>query len=116
MSNKYYWALVTDKGTDTLSDGDYHFIKISGSDYDGTLNPEVGDEIAMLGSRSGDLQRQSAIYIAAYDSIDPTLKAPLFCHYKGINNFDLKSHKYTWFAANGNEIRGNLRVESGQSL
>ena len=119
ISNKYYWALVTAVGSDILGkdDTEYHYIDLSKSDYDGTLNPEVGDEIAMLGYRgTDDASRQSAIYLAAYNSLDPTLTAPLFCHYKGINNFNLASHKYTWFAANGNEIRGNLKVETGQTI
>ena len=81
------------------------------------LKPEAGDEIAMLGYRgTDDVNRQSAIYLAAYDSIDPSLKAPLICQYKGINDFDLKSHKYTFFAANGSEVRGNFKMESGQTL
>lgn len=119
ISNKYYWALVTAVGSDILGkdDTEYHYIDVSKSDYDGTLNPEEGDEIAMLGYRgTDDVNRQSAIYLAAYHSLDPTLTAPLFCHYKGINDYNLKSHKYTWFAANGNEIRGNLKVESGQTI
>lgn len=117
ISNKYYWALVTAVGSDVIDGTEYHYIDLSKSDVDGTLNPEIGDEIAMLGYRgTDDVNRQSAIYLAAYHSLDPTLQAPLFCHYKGITDFNLANHKYTWFAANGSEIRGNLRVESGQSL
>lgn len=120
ISNKYYWSLVIGVGTQAIEGEDYHYIDISDKDdteRDGNVNPEIGDEIAMLGYRgTDDASRQSAIYIAAYNSLDPTLKAPLICHYRGINDFNLKSHKYTWFAANGNEIRGNLRVESGQTL
>ncbi len=71
----------------------------------------------MLGYRgTDDANRQSAIYLAAYNSVDSTLQAPLFCHYKGINDFNLSNHKYTWFAANGNQIRGNVLIESGQSV
>lgn len=110
-------------GTETIEGEDFHYIEITGSnninnkaDYDGEVNPEIGDEIAMLGSRSDDEVRQSAIYLAAYNSIDPSLKAPLICQYKGINDFDLKSHKYTYFAANGSEVRGNIKMESGESL
>lgn len=119
ISNKYYWGLVVGTGSTLIADDglEYHYIDLDKQDYDGTLNPEVGDEIAMLGYRgTDDANRQSAIYLAAYHSLDPTLTAPLFCHYKGINDYNLKSHKYTWFAANGNEIRGNLKVESGQTL
>lgn len=124
VNNKYYWTLVTAVGTEEIEGVKYHYIEITGSaaqnsktDYDGEVNPEVGDEIAMLGYRgTDDVNRQSAIYLAAYDSIDPSLKAPLICQYKGINDFDLKSHKYTFFAANGSEVRGNFKMESGQTL
>lgn len=116
VSNKYYWALVQGTGTESFSDGDYHYIEIDSTDCDGTLNPEVGDEIAMLGYRGTDDDRQSAIYLAAYNSLDTTLKAPLICHYKGINDYNLSSHKYTWFAANGSEIRGNLKVATGETV
>ena len=68
----------------------------------------------MLGYRgTDDAERQSAIYLAAYSSLDPTLKAPLICQYKGINDFNLSNHKHSFFAANGSEIRGNLKLESG---
>lgn len=117
VSNKYYWALVTEVGTEKLGDEEYNYITLSNSVCDGVLKPEIGDEIAMLGYRgTDDVNRQSAIYLAAYDSIDPSLKAPLICQYKGINDFDLKSHKYTFFAANGSEVRGNFKMESGQTL
>lgn len=117
VSNKYYWSLVTAVGTETIDDTDYHYLDLSGATVDGTLNPEVGDEIAMLGYRgTDDSNRQSAIYIAAYNSLDSDLKAPLFAHYRGINDFNLKAHKYTWFAANGNTIKGNLCVTSGQTV
>lgn len=117
VSNKYYWSLVTAVGTESIDGTDYHYLDLSGTTVDGTLNPEVGDEIAMLGYRgTDDSNRQSAIYIAAYNSIDSELKAPLFAHYRGINDFNLKAHKYTWFAANGNTIKGNLQIESGQTV
>jgi hypothetical protein len=108
---------VTAVGTENIEDEDYHFIEISAFIKDGIVNPEEGDEIAMLGYRGTDDEaRQSAIYIAAYNSIDPTLVAPLIAHYKGINDFNLKNHKHTWFAANGNTIQGNLFVESGDNI
>ena len=117
LSNKYYWALVTAVGSEILGNVQYNYIDLSKSEYDGILNPQIGDEIAMLGHRgTEDEKRQSAIYLTAYTSLDSTLTAPLICHYKGINDFNLSSHKYTWFAANGNEIRGNLKVESGASI
>jgi len=44
------------------------------------------------------------------------LKSPAICQYTGINDFNLASHKYTWFAGNGNNIRGNLKVQNGTSV
>jgi len=128
VSNKYWWSLVTAVGTETINDEDYHYIVVSTTTKDGTLNPEAGDEVAMLGYRgTNDPNRQSAIYISAYASLDDELVAPLICQYRGINDFDLASHKYTWFASGvtakgqsnnvfSNEIRGNLRMSSGQSV
>lgn len=115
ISNKYYWTLVTGVGTD--EENGLHWIEISTTTYDGEVNPEIGDEIVMLGYRgTDDPARQSAIYISAYSSLDTTLTAPLWCHYTGINDFNLSSHKRTWFAANGSHIRGSLSVESGESV
>lgn len=117
VSNKYYWSLVIDVGTETINEEDYHYITLSSNIVDGTLNPEEGDEIAMLGYRgTDDTQRQSAIYIAAYNSIDTGLQAPLIAQYKGINDFNLPNHRYTYFAANDNAIRGNLLVSSGDNI
>ena len=118
IANKYYWGLVTDAGFwQDQNDTNFNYICISKEDYDGELNPEIGDEIAMLGYRgTDDAERQSAIYLAAYSSIDPSLTAPLICQYKGINDFNLSNHKHSFFAANGSEIRGNLKLESGQAV
>jgi hypothetical protein len=71
VSSKYYWCVVDLVGTETIDDVDYHYIALLNEDgsYVGTLNPEIGDEIAMLGSRDSN-SRQSAIYISAYNSLD----------------------------------------------
>lgn len=111
VSNKYYWALVTAVGTETIDGTDYHYITLDSNTCDGTLNPEVGDEIAMLGYRgTDDSSRQSAIYVAAYNSIDTGITAPLIAQYEGINDFNLSNHRITWFAKNSNEVKGNLKV------
>jgi len=110
-SNKYYWALVSETGTETIDGEDYHYIKFDGTDYVGDLNCEVGDEIVQLGYRGNDdSSRQSALYLAAYNSIDTGVTAPLIAQYEGINDFNLASHRKTWFASNGNEVRGNLKI------
>lgn len=86
-NNKYYWALVTevsDSANPITFDGNkYHYIVISSTDYDGTVNPKSGDSIVMLGYRgTDDAARQSAIYISAYSSLDSGLTAPLFAQYR----------------------------------
>lgn len=120
VSNKYYWSLVT-KVSDTnqpviIGDSKYHYIVISTVTKDGTVNPEKGDTIAMLGYRGvDDANRQSAIYISAYTSLDKGLKAPLLAQYKGINDFNLESHRQSYFDAVGAKFVGNFEV-SGQSI
>ena len=124
VSNKNYWTLVT--GVDekpvkaVCSDGlqhDCHYIDISTSVFEGTVDPEVGDEIVMLGYRgTDDPQRQSAIYISAYQSIDKGLVAPLFAEYRGINDFSLEKHRYSFIDANGATFIGTLKVTNGQTV
>lgn len=118
VSNVYWWALVIDCGTDTTTN--QHWIEISKTTYDGTISLESGLEVVMLGHRQQegetlDEDRQNAIYISAYNSLDSTLDAPFLCYYKGIDDFNLSNHKYTYFASNGNLIVGNLVVESNNT-
>ena len=116
ISNKYFWSLVTGVGTETIDGEDFHYIIISTTTFDGEVNPEIGDEIVMLGSRTNDVNRQNAIYISAYSGLDTTLQAPFWCQYTGINDFNLSTHKKSWFAANGNHVQGTLVVETGESI
>lgn len=83
--------MVTDCGTESIDGEDYHYIMLDGKVKVGEMNCEVGDNIVMLGHRGNDAARQKAIYIAAYNSIDETLTAPLFAQYTNINDFVLKT-------------------------
>ena len=121
VSNKYYWSLVTevsDSSNPVLKDDEYYnYIVISTSVYDGTVNPEKGDSISMLGYRGTDDEaRQSAIYISAYASLDSGLKAPLLAQYRGINDFNLGNHRKSYFDANGSKFVGNFEVSNGQDI
>lgn len=90
VRNKYYWALVTATGTTTIENEEYHYITISGTIKEGTLQCEIGDEIAMLGHRGTDKTRQSAIFISAYSSyIDTGVTAPCIVQYENVNSFNL---------------------------
>lgn len=121
VSNKYYWALVSavsDNANPELIDGEYYnWIQLDHWYCDGSLNPEKGDSIVMLGYRgTDDPQRQSAIYIAAYKSLDKGLTAPLLAQYRGINNFDLESHRCSYFDTTGAKFVGNFEVTPGKSV
>lgn len=117
ISNKYYWSLVT-AVSDTnqpvsIEEKKYHYIVISTVTKDGTVNPEIGDTIAMLGYRgTDDKKRQSAIYISAYTSLDKGLTAPLLAQYQGINDFNLESHRKSYFDAISSKFIGDFVVES----
>lgn len=121
ISNKYYWSLVT-AVSDTnqpvnIEEKKYHYIVISTVTKDGTVNPEIGDTIAMLGYRgTDDKKRQSAIYISAYSSLDKGLSAPLLAQYQGINDFNLESHRKSYFDAVGAKFVGNFEVSNGQTI
>ena len=123
VSNTYYWALVTEVSEQAVektvsgNTEEYHYIKLSKSVYDGELNPKVGDEIAMLGSRNNeDPQRQSAIYMAAYTSLDQGLTAPCFAEYKGINDFSLSSHRHSYIDATGASFTGDFRIDNNTTI
>lgn len=121
VNNKYYWCLVTDVSDNlnpTLIDGEYYnYIVISSNVCDGTVNPEKGDSIVMCGYRGADdAARQSAIYISAYSSLDSDLIAPLLAQYRGINDFNLSSHRKSYFDANHSKFVGDFSTESGTTF
>lgn len=118
VSNKYYWSLVTDVSDYgkpvTLEDGNkYNWITISTVTFDGTVNPEKGDSIAMLGYRgTDDEKRQSAIYISAYASFDKGVDAPFIAQYKGIKDFDIEKYRTSWWSLKTNKFVGDFVIES----
>lgn len=121
VNNKYYWALVTSvnkTNEPTVIDGvKYNYITLSKTTVDGELNPEVGDSIVMCGYRgTDDAARQSAIYMSAYSSLDKGLTAPVFAQYQGINNFDLESHRKSYYDANRAKFIGEFEATDGQNI
>lgn len=120
VNNKYYWSLVTEVN-DSLSPIDkdgvkYHYILISNTVCVGAVQPEVSDSIVMLGHRGTDEDRKSAIYISAYKSLDMGLTAPCFAQYRGINDFDLASHRQSYWDAKGAKFIGDFEVATGESV
>lgn len=121
VANKYYWALVTSvnkTNEPTVIDGvKYNYITLSKTTVYGVLNPEIGDSIVMCGYRgTDDADRQSAIYISAYTSLDNGLKAPLFAQYQGINDFNLQSHRKSYFDAVSAKFIGEFEATDGQNI
>lgn len=121
VNNKYYWCLVTDVSDNNNPieiDGElYNYISISRFDSVGVVNPEIGDSIVMCGYRgTDDAARQSAIYISAYTSLDNGLKAPVFAQYQGINDFNLESHRKSYFDANRAKFIGEFEATDGQNI
>ena len=75
---------------------------------------EEGDSVAMLGYRgTNDAARQSALYISAYSSLDTGLTAPLLAQYRGIDDFDLASHRKSYWDATSARFVGDFEVVSG---
>lgn len=121
VSNKYYWALVTavnPVNEPLVVDGvKYNYISLSKTIVDGVLNPEFGDSIVMCGYRgTDDVARQSAIYISAYSSLDNGLTAPLLAQYKGINDFNLESHRNSYYDAVSAKFIGEFEATDGQNI
>ena len=123
VSNKYYWSLVTavsDSSKPVIRDdgNKYNWITISTVTFDGTVNPEVGDSIAMLGYRGTDDEaRQSAIYITAYASFDKGVEPPFIAQYKGIKDFDIEKYRTSWWSLKTNKFVGDFVIESsGQNV
>ena len=121
VNNKYYWCLVTDVSDNSNPieiDGQlYNYISISRFDSVGVVNPEVGDSIVMCGYRgTDDAARQSAIYMSAYSSLDEGLTAPVFAQYQGINDFNLQSHRKSYFDANRAKFIGEFEATDGQNI
>lgn len=121
VNNKYYWALVTSvnkTNEPTVIDGvKYNYITLSKTTVDGELNPEVGDSIVMCGYRgTDDKKRQSALYMSAYSSLDKGLTAPLLAQYQGINDFNLESHRKSYYDANRAKFIGEFEATDGQNI
>lgn len=81
----------------------------------------ANDEVAMLGYRPqpDDLDanglpsqdavaRQSAIVMSAYSQVDSGLTPPFLAFYRGVCDFDLPSHRKTFFDARRNTLYGDF--------
>jgi hypothetical protein len=119
VANRYYWRLVTGVESNvTYAGNTYHKITLSnaGTAYDGSTVPKAGDDIMQLGYRgSSNAYRKSAIILSSYPTMDTGVTPPALVFYKGINDFDLVSHRYTYIDGLSNEFIGNFRILVGSS-
>lgn len=89
-------------------------------DPNNSSTPEVGDALCQLGYRynrlvdptQDDIARASAIIIAAYKTPDGTLQPPSYAQYQNIIDFDLPSHRKTYFDANGAKFVGKFEIQT----
>lgn len=128
VSNKLYWcAVVGMNGADAsgfpqpvkeeiegeIFECNYIDISVSNKLEGCTVNPEVGDDIVMLGHQGNKTERQNAEYISVYSSLDPGLRPALHAFYRGIKTFELEKYRKTYTDASGTHVVGTLDVETG---
>lgn len=112
---KYYchWIMVYKNGTSSTTGKP---LVDTGSDI-----PAVSDTVAMLGYRydelasptQDDINRSSAIIIAAYNTPDSSITAPSYAQYQGIVDFNLSTYRKTYFDATRGKIFGEFVVDAG---
>ena len=115
--NRLWWRLVTATGSGTRNiDGEdrkCHWIEVSEATCAAdSVEPVEGDSVCLCGHRGDDTARCHAIIIAAHSTPDTGLECPSIAQYNGITSFSLSQYRTTWFAANGNKIRGELDVDT----
>ncbi|MCR5366525.1 MAG: hypothetical protein K6E67_10335 [Prevotella sp.] len=115
VSNRYYWRLVAVLADETVDNTTYHKIRLmnTAGNYEGSTVPAAGDNIVQLGytgSSSTNAYRQSAIILSSYPTMDAGVTPPSIAFYKGINDFNLSSHRYTYIDGLSNEFIGNFKI------
>lgn len=115
VKNRYYWRYVAWVGSVTDGGVAYHAIRLSrtSGQYDGTDAPAAGDNLVQLGYTGSETMynyRQSAVILSSYPTMDSGVKPPSLAFYKGINDFSLSTHRYTYIDGLSNEFIGNFRV------
>lgn len=121
VKNRYYWRKVVGVYSDITYEGKtYHAISLSKTIGEGSTEPAAGDSIVQLGysGQTSIPARQTAIILSAYQTMDVGdsnanirgLVPPSFAFYKGINDFSLSSHRYTYMDGVANEFFGDFKV------
>ena len=114
VRNRYYWRKVLQVESNvTYNNETYHHIRLSNvaGEAQGSTVPAPSDNIVQLGYTGNDAAyRQSAIIISSYPTMDSGVTPPSLAFYKGINDFNLASHRYTFIDGLNNEFMGNFKI------
>ena len=128
VSNTYWWRVVQSVSDEpeiqTIDGVKYycHWVKVYKTGQYVAANsdePEVGNQVAMLGYRydqlpnpsSNDIARANAIMISAYQTIDTGVKPPSYVQYQDITGFSLTTgQRKTYIDATGAHIVGKLEA------
>ena len=109
-ANRWWWRRVTATTfTPTLkADGQRYFSFTLSKSLcaEGSDEPKVGDRLMVLGNKD-DKSRQNAIVICAHEVLDAGLTAPYMAQYVGISDFDLSSHRESWWGYDADHRASN---------
>lgn len=114
VRNRYYWRRVRGRGSSDTS----HYIILSNvaNQYEAASGdagiPAVGDNLVQLGYM-GSLSypdRQTAIILSSYPTMDAGVTPPSLTFYKGINEFNLSNHRYTCIDGVKNDFFGDFKI------
>lgn len=109
-ANRWWWRRVTATTfTPTLkADGQRYFSFTLSKSLcaEGSDEPKVGDRLMVLGNKD-DKSRQNAIVICAHEGLDAGLTAPYMAQYVGISDFDLSSHRESWWGYDADHRASN---------
>lgn len=96
VASRFYWRLV-------IAVGD-NYIDLSKSDAAvGSVAPQAGDDIVMLGNRD-DVTRQNAIILSTIGDDAPSIK-----QYKGINSYSTEGKEITIISSVLNSFTGRFK-------
>lgn len=109
-ANRWWWRRVTATTfTPTLKADGQRYISFTVNKTlcaEGSDEPKVGDKVCVLGNKD-DASRQNAIVICAHKGLDAELTAPYLAQYVGINDFDLASHRESWWGYDADHKASN---------
>lgn len=109
-ANRWWWRRVTATTFIPMlkADGQRYFSFTLSKSLcaEGSDEPKVGDRLMVLGNKN-DASRQNAIVICAHKGLDAGLTAPYLAQYVGINDFDLASHRESWWGYDADHKASN---------